>query len=218
MTRCRAAEQRRQHGLVDLCELTDRRDAAGAQLLRRHPADAPDALDRQRVKEVQLACKRHDEQTVGLRERARDLREELRTGDPDADGQPDPFADLLPQPDRDLDRGACDALHPADVEKRLVDRQSFDERRRVVEHVVEGLARLGVGRHAWRDDDRLGAEPLCFAPAHRRADAVGLGLVARRQHHAAADDHRAAAQAWVVALLDRREERVRVRVQDRPHS
>ena len=48
--------------------------------------------------------------------------------------------------------------------------------------------------------------------------AVGLGLVARRQHHAAADDHRAAAQAWVVALLDRREERVRVRVQDRPHS
>ena len=54
--------------------------------------------------------------------------------------------------------------------------------------------------------------------AHRRPHAVRLGLVARREHDPAADDHRAAAQARVVALLDRREERVRVGVQDRPHS
>ena len=156
--RCRAAARPSsadEHRLVDTGELADRRDAAGAQLLRRHPADAPDALDRQRVEELQLARERHDEQAVGLRERARHLREELRARDADADRQPDPLADLPPQPDRDLDGRACDPLHPADVEERLVDRQPFDERRRVVEHGVERLARLRVGGHAGRDDDRL---------------------------------------------------------------
>ena len=52
-------------------------------------------------------------------------------------------------------------------------------------------------------------------PAHRRADAVRLRLVARGQNDTAADDHRLPAQARVVPLLDRREERVRVGVQDR---
>ena len=42
-----------------------------------------------------------------------------------------------------------------------------------------------------------------------------LGLVAGRQHHAAADDHRPAAQPRVVALLDGGVERVEVGVQDR---
>src|SRR6266566_540515 len=37
---------------------------------------------------------------------------------------------------------------------------------------------------------------------------------ARRQHDTASDDHRASAKARVVPLLDRREERVRVRVQN----
>ena len=56
------------------------------------------------------------------------------------------------------------------------------------------------------------------ATAHRRADAERLGLVAGREHDAAADDHRPAAQARVVALLDRRVERVEVGVEDRAHA
>jgi hypothetical protein len=44
---------------------------------------------------------------------------------------------------------------------------------------------------------------------------VGLGLVAGRKHDTAADDHGAAAKARIVALLDGREERVEVGVQDR---
>ena len=44
---------------------------------------------------------------------------------------------------------------------------------------------------------------------------MGLGLVAGRKHDTAADDHGTAAKARIVALLDGREERVEVGVQDR---
>jgi hypothetical protein len=43
---------------------------------------------------------------------------------------------------------------------------------------------------------------------------VRLGLVAGREHDTATDDHGPAAQPRVVALLDRRVERVQVGVQD----
>ena len=58
-------------------------------------------------------------------------------------------------------------------------------------------------------------EAAGLASTHRRADAVGPGLVAGREHDSHPDDHRTAAQATVVSLLDRREERVEVGVQDR---
>ena len=52
-------------------------------------------------------------------------------------------------------------------------------------------------------------------PAHRRSDSSSLGLVARREDDALADDHGPAEQARVVALLDRGVERVEIGVQDR---
>ncbi len=45
---------------------------------------------------------------------------------------------------------------------------------------------------------------------------MGLGLVARGEDDASADDHRPAAQPRIVPLLDGREERVEVNVKDRP--
>ena len=67
------------------------------QLARRRRPDAPDALDRQRVQELELAARRHDEQPVGLRRAARDLRQHLRARDADAQRQPDLLAHLAPQ-------------------------------------------------------------------------------------------------------------------------
>ena len=81
------------------------------------------------------------------------------------------------------------------------------------------------------------AEPARLPSAHRRADPVRLRLVACSQHDAAApsaangggdlppgaggfadgassDDDRPAAEPGVVPLLDRREERIRVCVQN----
>ena len=103
---------------------------------------------------------------------------------------------------------------PADVEERLVDGEALDERRRVVEHREDRLARLGVRRHPRRDDDRVRAQAARLAAAHRRAHAVRLRLVARGEHDPAADDDRPAAQSRIVALLDRREECIEVGVED----
>ena len=69
------------------------------------------------------------------------------------------------------------------------------------------------------DDDGLRAHAPGDGHRLRRAAAVDACLVRRRSHDAArpaaADEHRLAAQRRVVELLDRREERVHVDVQDR---
>ena len=58
-----------------------------------------------------------------------------------------------------------------------------------------------------------GGEPRLPA-AHRGADAVSLGLVARSKHNARAHDHRTPAETRIVALLDGSKERVDVGVKD----
>ena len=59
-----------------------------------------------------------------------------------------------------------------------------------------------------------GHSARAWSSAHRRAHAERLGLVAGGEHDAHADQHRPAAQRGVVALLDRRVERVEIGVQD----
>jgi hypothetical protein len=145
------------------------------------------------VQERELAVGRDEEQPVRFRDGAGDLGEELRARDPDGDRQADLLADSRLQSRRDLERRPGDALHAVDVEERLVDRQPFDERRRILEDTVERLARLRVRAHARPHHDRVRAEPASLAAAHRRAHAVRLRLVARGEHHPAADDHRLAA-------------------------
>ena len=64
----RAAEHRLERLLGDAGELADRADPAAAELLGRHGADAPEPLDRKRVEEVELAVRRDEQQSVGLRD------------------------------------------------------------------------------------------------------------------------------------------------------
>ena len=109
--------------------------------------------------------------------------------DADRDRQPDLIAHVAAQPRRDLGRRAADALEAAHVEERLVDRQPLDERRRVLEDAEDRLAGVDVGREARRHDDRVRAQAARLSAAHRRPHAECLGLVARRQHDAGADDH-----------------------------
>ena len=138
----------------------------------------------QRVEERQLLVGRDHEQAVGLGHAARHLGEELRAGHADGDGQADLLADVAPQPHGDLGGRSRHPPQAAHVEEGLVDRQPFDQRRGVLEHLEHRLAGLGVGRHAGRDHDGPGAQPPGQRAAHRRADAEGPGLVAGRQHHA----------------------------------
>ena len=210
----RGADERHQRSLSEPRHLADGCDSELAEPRRRHGPDAPQTLDREGVEEGHLVVRLYQQEAVRLGDCAGDLREVLRPGDADRDRQPDPLAHLATQPDRSL-RGGRHAPEAVDVEERLVDRQPFDQRRDVVEDAVEGLARLRIGRHAGPDDDEIGAQPPGAPDAHRGSNAVGLRLVARREHYSGAHHHGPAAQPRVVALLDGSEEGVDVGVEDR---
>ena len=211
----RPPEHRHQCGLGQVGDLADGGDPTVVKLPRGDRADAPQPFHRQRMEERELGVGWHHEQTVGLGDRTGNLGEELGAGHPDRDRQADPFEDVAAQRDRDLGRGARDPSQTADIEERLVDRQPFDERCRVLEHREHRFARFGVRRHARVDHDRSRAQPAGLRASHRRAHAVRLRLVAGREDDPRSDDHGLAAQPWIVALLDRRVERVEVGVQDR---
>src|SRR5581483_1430340 len=209
------AEQRNEHGLRDLGELTDRGDPELVEARRRRRPDTPDALDLERMQEVELVARLDDEQPVRLRDPARHLGEELRPRDPHGERQPDLRSDPLAQPRGDLDRRPHAALEAADVEERLVDREPLDDRRRVLEEPEDVPARLRVRLEPRRHRRRVRAQPARGSLPHPRADAERLRLVARREDDAHPDEHGPAAQARVVPLLDGGEEAVQVRVEDR---
>ena len=111
------------------------------------------------MQERPLLVRRHDQQPVGLRRpRSRPwrgtscARHRPRSGARPARRRRAAAA-------RAISVGrARDPAQPADVEERLVDREPFDERRRVREHLEHRLARLGVGGEPRRHDDRPRAE------------------------------------------------------------
>ena len=197
----------------ELGQLPDGADAEPVQLLGGHGTDPPQPFDRQREQERLLPLGFDHEQPVGLADRAGDLGEELGPRDPDRDGQSDLRTNPLTQSHRDLLGRARDASETADLQKRLVDGEPLHERRRIAEdreHVSTGR---GVGVHPRRDDHGIRAQVARLPAAHRGAHPTGLRLVARRQHHAAADDDRPAAQRGRVTLLDRGVEGVEIGVQ-----
>ena len=207
-------EHRHERLLGHTGDLADGGDPPVAELLGGDGSDPPESFDRQRVEEGQLAVGWHHQEAVGLGHAARHLGQELGAGHPDGDRQPDPLEDVAAQPHGDVAGGAREAPQPADVEEHLVDRQPFDQRGGVVEHLEHRLAGLRVGRHPGLDHDGPRAHPAGLGATHRGAHSVGLGLVAGRQHDPRTDDHRSAPQPGRIPLLDRRVERVEVGVED----
>ena len=209
-----APEHRDQRVDVDGRDVADAAQAARVQLAGCRRPHAPEPFNGQRMQELELTTDRYDEQAVGLRDGARDLRKELRAGDSDSDRQPDLVAHVPSELGRDLDRAARDPLEPAHVEEGLVDRERLHERGCIVEDAEDGPARLDVRVESWPHDYRIGAERPRLAPTHRGLHTARLRLVARGEDDPAADDHGPAAEPGVVTLLDRRVERIEVGVQD----
>ena len=208
----RGPERRDEREPGQLGEVADGLDAELVQAPGRGRADAPEALDGQRVEEGALVVGRDDQQAVGLRGPAGHLRERLGPRDPDRQGQPDALANAPPQGRGDLLRRSADVLEPGDVEEGLLHREPLDHRRGLGELVEERLAGLDVGVEAGRNRDQVRAQPPRLAPAHRPADAVAPGLVAGRHHHPLADATGARAGP------DRRAARRRRRTRRRPRG
>ena len=186
------------------------------QLRRGDPPDAPEPLDGERVEEPELVVGRDDEQAVGLGDAARHLREELRSRDADRDRQPDLARARAAAAGR-RSRRACPASRSSPRTSRNASSIESPSTSGVVSSNTSKTALLASEYADIRgdDDDRVGAQPPRLPPAHRRPDAERLRLVARREHDAAADEHRPPAERAVVPLLDRGEERVEVGVEDR---
>ena len=204
-----------QRRLRELRHLPDRRDPARVQLARGDLADAPQRLDRQRMQERELASGGTTSSPSGFATPDATLARNFVRATPTVIGSPTFSRTRDTQTSRDLRRRARDPPHSAHVDERLVDRQPLHQRRRVLEDREHVLAGLRVGLEARRHDDGLRAQALGRPAAHRGLDPEGLRLVGRGQDHPAPDDHRLAQQPRVVALLDGREERVEVGVENR---
>src|SRR4029077_9046145 len=185
-------------------------DASVSELDGSDPADAPEALDRQRVQKTQLTVRRDGEQPVGFGNAARHLGQEFGPGHADGDRKPYPITDLVAQPSGDVHRRTNDPGQSADIQEGFVDGDSFDEGRGVFEDREYRLAGFGIRRHAWRHDDCVGAQSARRRSAPRWAGPESLRPVTGGKNPAAADDHRSAPQAWIVTLLDRCVERVEI--------
>ena len=159
-----------------------------------------------------------DHQAVGLVEVGRDLREELVRRDADGRGEVDGVAQRGLDARRGLDHRTVQTLGPREVEERLVDAERLDGRRERVEAREHLLRHFVVHATARRDDDRVGTPSLRDGHRLRGVTSEAPRLVRRRCDHAAravaADQDRLPAQLGTVALLDGREERVHVDMQD----
>ena len=105
-----------------------------------------------------------------------------------------------------------------DIEIGLVEGQRLDEWRVAGEDRPDLLRDLLIDLKARLHKNEAGTPALGRDRRHRRVDAERSRLVAGRSHHSsgvwAAHSHRLAAKLRIVALLDRRVERIHIDVND----
>ncbi len=140
----RRGERRDRHGR-NLADPTHAELVQGAGGGR---ANAPEALHRQGVDEAALAIGRNDQDPVGLGGPARHLREGLRAGGADGDGEADVLTSVSAKLRRDLVWRPEDPLETADVEKRLLHSKPLDHGGVAAKDVEEQAARLHVSVEA----------------------------------------------------------------------
>ena len=195
-------------------------DAEAVHLGRGHRAHAVELANRQILHEGRPHLRGDDEQPVRFAVIGGELGQELIVRHARRRGQAGFRSDRCP--DLGGDRGGRAAVEQGrgHVQVGLIQRQRLDQRRVAREYGVD-LRRHGfVDFETWRDEHQVRALTLGRDGWHGRTHAEPARLVARRRHHpafpTAADRHRPAAQARVIALLDGRVEGVHVDVDDAP--
>src|SRR5262245_56059853 len=103
---------------------------------------------------------------------------------------------------------------PCNVGEGLVDGDALDRRREIAQDCDGGVAEPLVFVEMSADKHEVGTELLRARSRHAASYAEGPRFVRRREHDAAADGNRLAAQARVEQLFDRRIKGVEVRVED----
>ena len=183
--------------------------------------DAEQFLDRQAVDDLAGMVRVHAAHAVGLVQVGGDFGQQLVRRNPhrcrEARLELNAAADFAPHrfraPQQLLTRG--------DIEKRLVQRQAFDQRRKFMKNRKDLFRHLFVARHSRRHADGLRAAAQCLAHGHGGADAEAAHRIAGRRHHPpaarAADDQGLALELRAILFFHGRIEGVHVDVQYRPH-
>ncbi len=156
-----------------------------------------------------------EKQAIGLGDLGGDLGKVLGAGHPDGDQQAKLGADPGAHALGDRRRRAEEPARSRDVGERLVDRDAFDSRRIVRENRDRRIAQALVFAEVAAGEDKLRTELTGFAARHAARDPARARFVGGCEHHAAADRDRPAAQDRLQQLLDRRIERVQVRMENR---
>jgi hypothetical protein len=173
----------------------------------------------QRVEERHRVALGNHEQAVGLALAARELRDELRRGNADRAGEARARVHLVADAPGDFGGRAKQSHGAGDVEKRLVDREWFDEGRELAEDRHDGIGGLAVLVHVPRDDGGARRELERPRHWHRGVHTERPSLVARRRHDAAAaraaNDDELPTEFGALEQLDRDEECVHVDVENR---
>jgi hypothetical protein len=101
---------------------------------------------------------------------------------------------------------------PRDVGEGLIDRDSLNERRKIIEHVDGGIAQPLVVPEMAPDKDQLRAELARPPSRHASADSEVLGFVRCGKYDPVADSNGFAAQRRVEQLFDRGIKGIKVRM------
>ena len=157
--------------------------------------------------------------TARLVEIGAGLRKKLAIGKADRDRDADLAFDLRLKAGERLGRARlvqpCGA---GEIEKRFIERQRLDKRGQLQHRRADLAANGGVFRHVGPDDRCVWAKLERLEHRLRRVDAEGARNVAGGGDHPAlapANNQRLVTQGRIIALLDRRIERVAVDMRDR---
>src|SRR5438270_625650 len=175
----------RAEGLNQALGLVGGERADGAQPHRAQPflglgAETWNHADRQRGQEVGLGARRYEDQAIRLSCAARHLGHQLGGRGAHRSRQTDLGVDLELDPASHVLRGRGAVPGPRrHVEVRLVQGDPLDELRRgeAAKDLVDEPARLSVAGAVRRDHRQLGRELQRLMERHRRAHAIGPGLV-----------------------------------------
>ena len=198
-------------------------DPAGAQLARGDPAHAPQGVDLKLLQKRFDAIGMNHGEAVRLLPARRDLRQKFVRRHTGRRRQVRLLEDALLQTPGNIGRQRLSPRILGDVEIGLVERQRLDEGCHVAEDPENQIRGGSVSCKIRRHDDQFRAQPDRLRHRHRRVHAVFPRLVAGRRDDAAlvrpaADRKRPASQRRIVALLDRRIERIHVDVKNPAHT
>src|SRR5947208_17090952 len=129
------------------------------------------------MEENQLGLRIDNYQSVGLSHLRGNLRQVLGSSHANRDWQADLSSHSMAYCRCDLSRRTEEMSAPCDISEGLIDRDSLDERREIIEHIDDGIAQPLVLLEMTTHEYQLRTEFACTPSRHATADSERLGFV-----------------------------------------